>query len=77
VECECGRQTLVDQATPATCPECGADHTSAREGLEGRPLVEDAIYYPEHLAYEEWQREQKAHPHYDEHDAWLELEALE
>ena len=46
-------------------------------GLEGRPLVEDAIHYPEHLAYEEWQREQKAYPHYDEDNAWLELEALE
>ncbi len=63
----------MDPAT-TTCPGCGAYYTGAVEGLEGRPLVEDEAYYPEHRAYEEWQREEKEHPEYYE---WLELQALE
>ena len=44
------------------------------EGLEGKkPLVDEEVYHPEHRAYEEWRREEKAHPEYYE---WMELQAL-
>jgi hypothetical protein len=78
VECECGQLMLVDAATTAaTCPTCGAEHdASAVEGLEGnKPLVEQEAYNPEHRAYEEWQREQEAHPYLKRYE-WLELQAL-
>ena len=45
------------------------------KGQEGKPLAEDATYYPEHLAYEEWLREEEVHPEL-KHYEWLELEAL-
>ena len=77
VACDCGQLLFVDPATTATCPECGADYAGAVEGLEGRPLVQDETYYSKHRAYEEWRREEKVHPEYDEYDHWLELQALE
>ena len=44
------------------------------KGQEGKPLVEDETYYPEHRAYEEWLREEE-HP-YLKHYEWLELQGL-
>jgi hypothetical protein len=47
------------------------------EGLEGKkPLVEEEVYYPEVRAYEEWRREEEAHP-FLKHYEGLELQALE
>jgi hypothetical protein len=77
VEGECGQLMLVEHASTAICPECGADHTGALEGLEGRSLIEDEVYYPEHLAYEWRRREQEAHLRYREYADWSELRALE
>jgi hypothetical protein len=45
------------------------------KGQEGKPLAEDETYYPEHVAYEEWLREEEAHP-YLKHYEWLELQGL-
>jgi len=45
------------------------------EGQDGRPLVEDPVYYPEQRAYEQWGREEVAHP-YLRHYEWLELQSL-
>ena len=43
--------------------------------LEGKPLREDEAYRAEHQAYEEWLREEQAHP-YLKHYEWLELQDL-
>ena len=44
--------------------------------IEGKPLLrEDGVYRAEHQAYQEWLREEQAHPalkHYE----WLELQGL-
>ena len=45
------------------------------KGQEGKPLVEDETYFPEHRAYEEWLREEEAYP-YLKHYEWLELQGL-
>ena len=75
VECnDCGQPLIVD-ATATACPECGTDFAAVARELEGRPLREDEAYYPEHQAYEEWLREEEAHPEL-KHYEWLELEAL-
>lgn len=51
--------------------------TPAQTGtVEVKPLVEDEVYYPEHRAYEEWHREEEAHP-YLRHYEWMEWQALE
>ncbi len=43
--------------------------------LQDKPLTEDDVYRPEQKAYEEWLRDEEAHP-YLKHYEWLELEAL-
>ena len=43
--------------------------------LQDKPLAEDDVYRPEQKAYEEWLRDEEAHP-YLKHYEWLELEAL-
>ena len=41
----------------------------------GKPLREEEAYRAEHKAYEEWLREEEAHP-YLKHYEWLELQGL-
>lgn len=74
VECDCGQLMIADATTTVICPECDGDYIVKVEGLEGRALTEDEVYRPEHRAYEEWQREERAHPEYNEWMEWQELE---
>ena len=46
------------------------------DALKGKPLLREAeAYRPEHRAYEEWLREEEAHPDL-KHYEWLELQDL-
>lgn len=74
VECDCGQLTSVDPAA-TVCSGCGIDYIVVVRELEGKRLEEDEAYRAEHREYEEWQREETAHP-YLKHYEWLELEAL-
>ena len=68
IECDCEQTFTTEGATVASCPRCGAEHTTgvARE-LEGKPLAEEQAYRPVvRREYEAWMKDEGNHRRHSE-----------
>ena len=67
IECDCGQSFTVKDATAASCPRCGAEHTGlARELGDKKPLTEEEAYRSERREYEAWMKDEGSHRRHSE-----------
>jgi hypothetical protein len=66
VECDCGQEFSAEDATAASCPRCGAEHTGLARELGGKPLTEEEAYRPVRREYEAWMKNDGNHRKHSE-----------